>query len=261
MAASGSTRRRSQWPDLPAELLGLVLMRLSSHADRVRLPVVCCAWCSAARLQHPLLPWLALPDGTFLSLPDGAVHRLPVPDDVFFGFSAGGALFLMHEDGIFSLVCPSSVATVDLPEPRTTCMAWTSPAHKSIANIALFQGKLYVLTREEELHVLDAGDPHITNICCIHKTLTPSPEDHDLDRIWNCDYYGPDMHIRPDYLVVAGNQLLRVELTTIIPATICQPWTYQFHVYEAADLSCGDGRWRDVSTLMGACTLRQPKLL
>ncbi|KAE8808714.1 hypothetical protein D1007_14795 [Hordeum vulgare] len=121
MAASGSTRRRSQWPDLPAELLGLVLMRLSSHADRVRLPVVCRAWCSAARLQHPLpplLPWLALPDGTFLSLPDGAVHRLPVPDDVFFGFSAGGALFLMHEDDIFSLVCPSSVATVDLPEPR-----------------------------------------------------------------------------------------------------------------------------------------------
>ncbi|KAI5006919.1 hypothetical protein ZWY2020_046867 [Hordeum vulgare] len=293
MAASGSSRRRSPWPDLPAELLGLVLMRLPSHADRVRLPAVCRAWRSAAKATAPPpLPWLALPDGTFLSLPDDAVHRLPVPDDVFSGFSTGGALFLMHEDGSFSLMCSSSAATVDLPEPRfwfsghtmskvvvsdhlvavldnswvavytrgggdlaagasTTCMAWTSPAHKSIADIALFQGKLYVLTREEELHVLDAGDPHITNICCIRKTLTPSPEDHDLDHIWNGDYYGPDMHIRQDYLVVAGNQLLRVELTTIIPATICQPWTYQFHVYEAADLSCGDGRWRDVSTLMG----------
>ncbi|KAI4965655.1 hypothetical protein ZWY2020_006795 [Hordeum vulgare] len=293
MAASGSSRRRSPWPDLPAKLLGLVLMRLPSHADRVRLPA------------HPLpppLPWLALPDGTFLSLPDDAVHRLPVPDDVFSGFSTGGALFLMHEDGSFSLMCPSSAATVDLPEPpfwfprhtiskvvesdqlvavlrnswvavytrrggggdlaagaSTTCMAWTSPAHKSMADIALFQRKLYVLTREEELHVLDAGDPHITNICCIRETpTTPSPDDYDLNRIWNGDYYCTDMHIRRDYLVVAGNQLLRVELTTIIPATICQPWTvdmqrtYQFHVYEAADLSSsGHGRWRSVSTLMG----------
>ncbi|KAI5020161.1 hypothetical protein ZWY2020_045049 [Hordeum vulgare] len=224
------------------------------------------------RLQHPLpppLPWVALPDGTFLSLPDDAVYRLPVPDDVFSGFSTGGALFLMHEDGSFSLMCPSSAATVDLPEPRfwfsghtiskvvvsdhlvavldnswvavytawrrparasTTCMAWTSHAHKSIADIALFQGKLYVLTREEELHVLDAGDPHITNICCIRKTLTRAL------KIMTSTIYGT---------------LLRVELTTIIPAIICQPWTYQFHVYEAADLSCGDGQWRDVSTLMG----------
>lgn len=66
----------SSWQDLPSELLGLVLSRLPSHADRVRLPAVCRPWRSSARLQRPLpplLPWLALTDG--------AVHRLPVADD------------------------------------------------------------------------------------------------------------------------------------------------------------------------------------
>ncbi|CAM0912761.1 unnamed protein product [Alopecurus aequalis] len=93
---------RDPWTDLPPELLGLVLMRLPSHADRVRLQAVCRAWRSSARLQRPLpplLPWLALPDGTFLSLPDGAVHRVPLPRDVSSRVSTGGALFLSHRDG------------------------------------------------------------------------------------------------------------------------------------------------------------------
>ncbi|XP_044443419.1 uncharacterized protein [Triticum aestivum] len=305
MAASGSCLRRSPWQDLPAELLGLVLLRLPSHADRIRLPAVCCAWRSGARLQHPLpplLPWLALPDGTFLSLPDGAVHSLaPVPDDVFYGFSTGGALFLVHEGRTFSLMSPSSEATVTLPEPpfwfptdkiskvavsnhlvavlrdsrvsvytrgggaawaSTRCMEWAPPAYNSIADIALFQGKLYVLTGEDELHVLDAGDQQITDVCCIRKIPTPSHDYYDLDNLWNNDdyYHGTDMRVRRDYLVVAGNQLLRVELMIVTPA-VYPPWrvdtgidpqqTYRFHVFEAADLSCGHGRWRDVSTLMG----------
>ncbi|XBI07115.1 hypothetical protein VPH35_135059 [Triticum aestivum] len=300
MAASSSSRRRSPWPDLPAELLGLVLLRLPSHADRVRLPAVCRAWRSGARLQHPLpplLPWLALPDGTFLSLPDGAVHRLPIPDDVYYGVSTGGALFLMHDDGRFSLTSPSSAATVTLPDPpfwfrtdnkirkvvvsdhlvavldelkvavytrgggggelaawaSTACMEWARPLHNSIADIALFEGKLYVLTREEELHVLDANDQHITNVCCIRKI--PSHDYYVHDHIWNFVDY-----ISRDYLVVSGDQLLRVKRMIRMPS-IYNPWTddtgidlqrtYQFDVFEASDLSCGRGRWRDVNTLMG----------
>jgi hypothetical protein len=55
------------WSDLHPELLGLVLRRLSSLADRVRL--------RAALLEAPPvpppLPWIALPDATFLSVPAG----------------------------------------------------------------------------------------------------------------------------------------------------------------------------------------------
>uniref|UniRef100_A0A8R7V0Q4 F-box domain-containing protein n=1 Tax=Triticum urartu TaxID=4572 RepID=A0A8R7V0Q4_TRIUA len=70
------------WLDLPPELLGLVLKRLPSLADRVRLRIVCHPWRSNSLLQPlPLpFPWLTLPDGTFLSIPGGEVHRMPVPD-------------------------------------------------------------------------------------------------------------------------------------------------------------------------------------
>ncbi|KQK02279.1 hypothetical protein BRADI_2g00515v3 [Brachypodium distachyon] len=91
------------WPDLLPELLGLVLSRMPSHADRVRLRAVCRPWRSSSTNQ-PLLPWLALRDGTFLSFPDGEVYRLPVPADVYHRVSAGGTIFLVHADGKCSLM-------------------------------------------------------------------------------------------------------------------------------------------------------------
>jgi hypothetical protein len=98
-----------------------VLLLLPSHADRVRLRSVCRAWRSGARLQRPLpplLPWLGLPDGRFLSLPDGAVHRLPVPRDVTSRVSTGGALFLVHRDGVCSLRSPSTTRPAAFQFPR-----------------------------------------------------------------------------------------------------------------------------------------------
>ena len=73
----------SSWSDLQPELLGLVLRQLPSLADRVRLRAVCQTWRYNARLQllPPPLPWLALLDGTFLSIPGGEIHRMPIPDD------------------------------------------------------------------------------------------------------------------------------------------------------------------------------------
>lgn len=47
--------RKAPWSELPPEMLALVLSRLPSHTDRVRLRAVCRAWRSAARLQ-PLPP-------------------------------------------------------------------------------------------------------------------------------------------------------------------------------------------------------------
>ncbi|XBI46026.1 hypothetical protein VPH35_110365 [Triticum aestivum] len=114
MAVAGSSKSApppeeagSPWPHLLPELLWLVLLRMPSHADRVRLRAVCRQWRSAARDLPPLLPWLALRDGTFLSLPDGVVHRLPaIPANVASRVSTGGMLFLVHDDGSCSLMNP-----------------------------------------------------------------------------------------------------------------------------------------------------------
>ncbi|EAY99696.1 hypothetical protein OsI_21678 [Oryza sativa Indica Group] len=107
------------WPDLPSELLGLVLLRLPSHADRVRLRSVCRPWRSSARVEldllPPPLPWLLLRGGAFITLPDGAAHRLPaVPGDATHLASTGSGLLIVHGDGMLSLMNPSSLATTPL---------------------------------------------------------------------------------------------------------------------------------------------------
>uniref|UniRef100_A0A0E0A514 F-box domain-containing protein n=1 Tax=Oryza glumipatula TaxID=40148 RepID=A0A0E0A514_9ORYZ len=107
------------WPDLPSELLGLVLLRLPSHADRVRLRAVCRPWRSSARVEldllPPPLPWLLLRGGAFITLPDGAAHRLPaVPGDATHLASTGSGLLIVHGDGMLSLMNPSSLATTPL---------------------------------------------------------------------------------------------------------------------------------------------------
>ncbi|CAN6165103.1 unnamed protein product [Urochloa humidicola] len=58
-----ASRHASSWSDLPSDLLGLVLVRLHSLADRIRVGAVCRPWCSGARLHTklpPLMPWVAL---------------------------------------------------------------------------------------------------------------------------------------------------------------------------------------------------------
>ncbi|CAN6191163.1 unnamed protein product [Urochloa humidicola] len=109
------------WSDLPPELPGLVLKCLPSLADRVRLRAVCQPWRSNARLQTlpPPLPWLTLLDGTFLSIPDGEIIKMAVPDDAHCYGSIDNWLFLMQVDGGCSLMNPFSKATLDLPKLTT----------------------------------------------------------------------------------------------------------------------------------------------
>ncbi|KAJ1258028.1 hypothetical protein BS78_10G042400 [Paspalum vaginatum] len=108
--------RSSSWPDLQPELLELVLRRLPSLTDHVRLRAVCRSWRSNARLLNlpPLLPWLSLLDGTFLSIPDGKIIRMPKPDNAFCSGSSESWMFFVHRDGGFSLMNPFSKATLDL---------------------------------------------------------------------------------------------------------------------------------------------------
>ncbi|WVZ82495.1 hypothetical protein U9M48_029752 [Paspalum notatum var. saurae] len=108
--------RSSSWPDLQPELLELVLRRLPSLTDHVRLRAVCHPWRSNARLLTlpPLLPWLSLPDGSFLSIPHGKIIRMPKPDNTFCSGSSESWLFFVHRDGGCSLMNPFSKATLEL---------------------------------------------------------------------------------------------------------------------------------------------------
>ncbi|XP_062227510.1 uncharacterized protein LOC133925774 [Phragmites australis] len=115
-------KRSPPWADLQPELLGLVLRRLPSLADRVRLRAVCRPWRRGARLEPlpPPQPWVTLLDGTFLSIPGGEIHRMPVPEDarVCHG-SVGSWLFLEHVGGGCSLMNPFSKDVVQLPTVDT----------------------------------------------------------------------------------------------------------------------------------------------
>ncbi|KAJ1258190.1 hypothetical protein BS78_10G056000 [Paspalum vaginatum] len=123
MAARARRRHCSSWSDFQPELLNLVLRRLPSLADRVRLRAVCRPWRDHSRLEGaqplpPPLPWLTLLDGTFLSFPDAQVHRLPLPGDArrCHG-SVGNWLFLEHTGGRCSLINPFSKAAVPVRLP------------------------------------------------------------------------------------------------------------------------------------------------
>lgn len=106
------------WSDLHPELLGLVLKRLPSLADRVRLRAVCHPWRSNSMLQTPPLPfpWLTLPDGTFLSIPSGEIHHISLPKGACCQGSIGNWLFLMHNDDVCYLMNPFSKTRLELPK-------------------------------------------------------------------------------------------------------------------------------------------------
>uniref|UniRef100_A0A8R7QV46 F-box domain-containing protein n=1 Tax=Triticum urartu TaxID=4572 RepID=A0A8R7QV46_TRIUA len=120
--------RYGPWSDLPPELLGLVLKRLPSLADRGRLRAVCHPWRSNGLLQQlPVpFPWLTLPDGTFFTIPGGEVHRMPIPDGASCGGSIDNWLFLMSSDETCTLMNPFSKTTFELPDLVTV---WQREAH------------------------------------------------------------------------------------------------------------------------------------
>lgn len=135
-------RHRSSWADLHPELLGLVLGRLHSLADRVRLGAVCRPWRRVAR-QEPLpppLPWLILHDGTFLSIPGGEIHCMPVPEDAYLRGCVGNWLFLTRcsvpvpEDA--SLQVQGSVGNWFFPKPlHGELLALMNPFSKHVVRL------------------------------------------------------------------------------------------------------------------------------
>lgn len=129
-----SKQQSSSWADFQPELLGLVLRRLPSHADRVRLRAVCRPWRSNAEMQFvppphpwrsngqmqpfpPPLPWLGLLDGTFLDI-------------------ASCTIFICQP-------------------PVTTDSSKGKKPLEYIADVAFFDGKLYAISKSRNLLILE----------------------------------------------------------------------------------------------------------
>ncbi|WVZ65938.1 hypothetical protein U9M48_015221 [Paspalum notatum var. saurae] len=105
-------RQPPSWADLPLDLAGTVLRFLPAYVDRTSFAAVCPQWRAATQYLPlpPPLPLLALPNGTFYSLPYGKPFRFP-------GYKTaccGSWLVFPRDDGCF-LVNPFSGATVTLP--------------------------------------------------------------------------------------------------------------------------------------------------
>ncbi|CAN6215094.1 unnamed protein product [Urochloa humidicola] len=144
--ASSKRRSSSSWSGLPPDLLGLVLARLHSLADRIRVGSVCQPWCSGARLHTklpPPMPWVALGGTTYLDVVNGGTaHRLSlqVPENARCHGSADHLLFLTCASGGCFLADPFTGAS--LP----------------VADLALFieeqkREEMFSLTYISKLHV------------------------------------------------------------------------------------------------------------
>ena len=111
-----------------------------------------------------------------------------------------------------------------------TAMEWAPPVNSMALDIALFHGKLYVLTREHsgllpELHVLEPRNMGIRSVKCIQRTH----RDDDVKRFFF-------------YLVASGTRLVMVG-RIVYPHPIDSPMpSHCFKVFQAADLSSGGSR-------------------
>ncbi|CAO1948103.1 unnamed protein product [Urochloa humidicola] len=134
MAMERRRQRLSSWPDAPPEVLGLILGRLPTLADRYRFGAVCRPWHAAERQlpRRRQLPWLALSlpssptadRASFYSLSDEAVYHLPLPAGAggvcaALAGSADDWLVVAHRDRGNFLLNPFTGATLPLPHQRT----------------------------------------------------------------------------------------------------------------------------------------------
>ncbi|KAM0881894.1 hypothetical protein ACQ4PT_032651 [Festuca glaucescens] len=99
----------SSWPELLPELLVRPGPPARAVVPRRPRPLPCRLPLLALRgatVRPVLLPWIALRDGAFLSLPDGVLYRLPFPSHVSHRVSMGDTLFSVHRDATCSLTNP-----------------------------------------------------------------------------------------------------------------------------------------------------------
>ncbi|KAM0899611.1 hypothetical protein ACQ4PT_021138 [Festuca glaucescens] len=273
------------WQDLPPDLLGLILQRVPSHADRVHVRAVCRSWHAGAGLQPslpPLLPLLLRRDGTFLSLPDGVVHRIAAPDDVSLQKSTGDMLFLVHNDGRCSLVNPFSRETAH-QYVSAECFRYefNSTVVYNIRKAVLMPDHIITIDNNSQVSIqsrtvnlrwtpsLDIGAYALDvtlfqeKLYVLVGTYTWGPKLYvmniinDKHVILQCiilsnpiDGMAPGfLGNMNHYLIASGDRLLMVK--QLNNGLLSQPIPAKFEVFEAVDLSNDGARWRKVDTLLG----------
>ncbi|XBI25115.1 hypothetical protein VPH35_050098 [Triticum aestivum] len=250
---------KAPWSELPPEMLALVLSRLPTHTDRVRVRAVCQAWRSAARL-HPLpppLPWLFLRGDTFVTLPDGARHCIRRPLDCNrtpSSFPTGSMLFLVN--GSCYLTNPCSGETTPLHIQSSTLPIDIDCRSYNWIRKVVVSDRIVAVPHSGMITIFRRGARAITMENLLlrgHIVLVPPARNGVPDpglpasQTWRFSFY----------LVGCGNRLLMVESQTVeqVPLPVSRrsrPTRTQFEVWVAVDLIGGShGRWSKVDTLMG----------
>lgn len=218
--------------------MALLLRRLPTLADRLR--AVCQAW-----RREPLpvpFPWLSLPNGTFLSVPDGEVHRgFPSLPDAADGFPTCGfklvhlrpsplgppaprptdSLFVAVGRSEISIFHPGPAAAI---RPAATTITIT-PESETLYDAAFLDGKLYAISYKQ-LYIFDMADaissckingngngkapPWIPPRTCIANLVDTRWTRHHVTvgvETFSCRDWS--------YLVVSGGRLLRVRRLTL----------------------------------------------
>ncbi|KAF6991969.1 hypothetical protein CFC21_009008 [Triticum aestivum] len=306
------------WSSIPLDLAGLVLRLLPAHADRARFASVCPQWRAAARQQllPPPLPLLALPDGTFYSLPYTKPFRFPGCGFAGYQSACGSWLVFPRDDGCF-LVDPFSRETVTLPplssvrlrppnavakwsyehgakvaDPYVTWMhmkdsdklhisklvvcspnlvaalvgigytsqilmcqpgalSWSVRAYdrcKRFEDMSFYQGKLYALTKGENLLVVNISDDHSTGdpqVSRIGQAIKGDPW-------YSIAFTNNTMLCKKLYLVESCGALLMVRRTIV--CRVPEPGLYSeavagWSAFEVFKADFEHSRWVSVSTV------------
>uniref|UniRef100_A0A452ZWW3 Uncharacterized protein n=1 Tax=Aegilops tauschii subsp. strangulata TaxID=200361 RepID=A0A452ZWW3_AEGTS len=161
------------WSSIPLDLAGLVLRLLPTYADRARFAAVCPQWRAAAKRQQllpPPLPLLALPDGTFYSLPYTKPFRFPGCGFAGYQSACGNWLVFPRDDGCF-LVDPFSRETVTLPllsnvrlRPPNAVAKWSEDAPNAVAKWSYEHGAKVADPYVTWMHMKDSDKLHISKL-------------------------------------------------------------------------------------------------
>ncbi|RLN04425.1 hypothetical protein C2845_PM13G10790 [Panicum miliaceum] len=232
------------WEELP-DLLGLVLHRLPSLADRVRLRAVCHPWRVGAQPQRqkplsPPLPWLALRDGTLFDLRGAPIRCAPILARVSSATSpsttwpsssttmaAAPSAVRRSLSQSWPLLCAKGLtilaAMINLASERGTIIISGFKQHEATSvticsegakipgrnrDIAFLHGKLYVLTFKEGLHALKCDASHLSKpkpSPVFHQCIAEDPKQQQI-----YSYADNPSYYAPCYLVESNGRLLMV---------------------------------------------------
>uniref|UniRef100_A0A0E0MP69 DUF295 domain-containing protein n=1 Tax=Oryza punctata TaxID=4537 RepID=A0A0E0MP69_ORYPU len=257
----------SPWPELPKDLIGEVLLRLPSLADRVRLRAVCRPWRAGAKRRGqalplpPPLPWFALRDGGLVDLNGCPIRRVPaLPEGVFACLAVDDMAFVVHDHGGCSLANPPVHRRRPLsPSLPTPCSEpWRIPnptprraqwhlTRARLADIAFLNGRLYTLTMKEGLYVFVPSSGHMNVSSKFHHCIADDPEQLEIN------FKSDGFHVIIRYLAECDGRLLMVKRWMKVPSGARlgdEDRTYRFEVFEA-DLSTTPCQWRKVDRLGG----------